>query len=165
MLRQRAVIIYECSVSIDICSDELLNNKQKGKIWDLIIDKILAATGANFNPLSPVCFMLAYQSVAKSIAPLSEPGFNIQRHFILHHFLKTLTCMVPLQYIVPSLLSVKYTTVGFDIFQTHCCVHPYRNPSASSAVLFILMQRPVWSFALFSHYLYAAAHSALLSSA
>lgn len=70
-----------------------------------------------------------------------------------------------MQYIVPSLLSVKYTAAAFDIFQTYCCAHPYRNPSASSAVLFILMQRPARSFTLFSHYLYAAAHSALLSSA
>lgn len=70
-----------------------------------------------------------------------------------------------MQYVVPSLLSVKYTAVAFDTFQTYSCAHPYRNLSASSAVLFILMQRPVWSFTLLSYYLYAAAHSALLSSA
>lgn len=51
---QRVVIIYECSISTDICSDELLNNKQMGKIWDLIIDNILAEKGANFSLLSPV---------------------------------------------------------------------------------------------------------------
>lgn len=86
MLRQRTVIIYECSVSTDICSDELLNNKQKGKIWDLIIDNILAEKGANFSPLSPVCLLLAYQPVVKSIAVFSEPSFNIQKSFIFHYF-------------------------------------------------------------------------------
>lgn len=86
MVRQRAVIIYECSVNADICSDELLNNKQTGKIWDLIVDKILAEKGANFSPLSPICLLLAYQPAAKTLAAFSEPSFNIQRSFILRYF-------------------------------------------------------------------------------
>lgn len=63
-------------------------------MWDFITDKILAETGANFSPLSPSFLLLAYQSVAKSVTPFSEPSFNIQRHFILQHFLKTFICLV-----------------------------------------------------------------------
>lgn len=83
---QRAVIIYECSMSTDICSDELLNNKQMGKIWDLIIDNILAEKGANFSLLSPVWLLLTYQPAAKSIAAFSEPCFNIQRSIMFRYF-------------------------------------------------------------------------------
>lgn len=104
MRRQRAVIIYECSVSTDICPDELLNNKQTGKIWDPIIDKILAEKGANFSPLSPICLLLACQPAAKSIAAFSEPSFNIPRSFILCYF----TCN-----------SYLYGT-AYNIFCPHC---------------------------------------------
>jgi len=99
-----------------------------GKIWDLMTDKILAEKGANFSLLSLICLLLEYQPAAKNIAAFSEPSFDIQRSFILHYFYCTLPVCCHIQYILPSLLrSVKYTTVAFDIFQTYCCVHPYRK--------------------------------------
>lgn len=166
MLRQRTVIVYGCSASTDICSDEPLNNKWRGKIWDLIIDNTLAEKGTNFSLLSPICLLLPYHQAAKIIAAFSEPHFNIQRSFISHYF----SCNSYKQgttYIFPSLLrSVKFAAVLFDIFQTYCC-SPVQKALhwMCSAALFILFLRSVWKFTLFSHCLFAAAHSELLSSA
>lgn len=135
MLRQRAVIVYECSASTDICSDELLNNKQRGKIQDLIIDNILAEKGTNFSLLSPICLLLAYHPAAKIIAAFSEPHFNIQRSFISHYF-SCNSYKEGTANIFPSLLrSVKFAAVPFDIFQTYCCVHPYKKHSSERAPL------------------------------
>lgn len=135
MLRQRTVIVYGCSASTDICSDEPLNNKWRGKIWDLIIDNTLAEKGTNFSLLSPICLLLPYHQAAKIIAAFSEPHFNIQRSFISHYF----SCNSYKQgttYIFPSLLrSVKFAAVLFDIFQTYCCVRLYKKHSIECALL------------------------------
>lgn len=108
MLRQRTLIVYECSASTDICSDKPLNNRRRGKIWDLIIDNILAEKETNFSLLSPICLLLPYDQAAKIIAAFSEPHFNIQRSFISHYF----SCNSYKQgttYIFPLLLrSVKF---------------------------------------------------------